>query len=63
MRDLDSDKSKLVVLYIKENGDSTVQELKNKLSISLLELYPVLRKLLSKNKIEKTEEKNTYRVV
>lgn len=62
MRDLDSDKSKLIVLYLEMYGESTVEELKDKLSIKLIELYSVLSLLVNQNYIEKTEKK-TYRVV
>jgi len=62
MRNLESDKSKLVVLYLQQYNDATVSELKNKLSISLLELYPVISTLKNENYIKEIEQ-NTYRVV
>ena len=62
MRDLNSDKSKLVVLYLEQYGESTVEELKTKLCISLLELYPVLGTLQEENYIEEIEQ-NTYKAV
>ena len=62
MRNLESDKSKLIVFYLQQYGESTLEELKEKLCISLLELYPVLGTLKNENYIEEIEQ-NTYRVV
>ena len=62
MESLDSDKSKLVVLYLQQYNDATVSELKNKLSISLLELYPVISTLKNENYIEEIEQ-NTYTTI
>ena len=62
MRDLNSDKSKLVVLYLKHYGESTVEELKERLCIKLIELYSVIQVLLKKEYVVKTD-RDTYRVV
>ena len=62
MRDLDTDKAKLIVLYLQTYGESTLEELKEKLCISLLELYPVISTLENENYIEEIEQ-NTYTAV
>lgn len=54
LNELNSATGKLIVLYISQKAKATVEELRSELDIPLLELYPVLNKLVSKNVLTKT---------
>lgn len=58
---IDSDKGKLIMLYLSKNSKATAQEIKEKLSIKLLEIYSVLQKLIEKNIVEKVDSE-TYKL-
>lgn len=58
---INSDKAKLILVYLSETKEATVTELKEVLSIRLLEVYSILRKLVEKGLVEKLE-KDTYRL-
>lgn len=54
---IESDKGKLVVLYLKIVKSATIDEIKSELNLSYLETYPILRKLESKEIVETIEPK------
>ena len=59
--EINSDKGKLITVYLSNKQEATAEELKEKLSIKLLEIYSVLKKLMKKNIVTKTEN-DTYKL-
>lgn len=59
--EINSDKGKLITVYLSNKKEATAEELKDKLSIKLLEIYSVLKKLMKKNIVTKTEN-DTYKL-
>lgn len=59
--EINSDKGKLIAIYLSKTREATVEEIKEQLSIKLLEIYSVLKKLMQKNIVTKTRE-DTYKL-
>lgn len=58
---INSDKGKLITVYLSKKQEATAEELKEKLSIKLLEIYSVLKKLIDKKIVRKTSN-DTYKL-
>ena len=59
LEEINSDKGKLITMYLSKNREATAEEIKDALSIKLLEIYSVLQKLIEKKIVTKTND-DTY---
>lgn len=58
-KELNSDKAKLVALYISKENEATIKQIKESLDIMYIELYSVLEHLKEKDIVSEVE-KETY---
>ncbi|MFB6353899.1 MAG: helix-turn-helix domain-containing protein [Halobacteriales archaeon] len=54
--DLSVPRHKLVYLYLRENGETDIDDLRETLNVSLLDLYPTLDSLEEKELVERQGE-------
>lgn len=58
---IESDKGKLIMLYISQENKATVEEIKENLDLKYMEVYSIIKKLKEKKIIEPIESE-TYKL-